>query len=168
MYSSILLMKQNSPIKGTRKFSPFGVPTDALFTRETTMGVYPNTFSVNGFGLRYAGVKPNTTFWSYIKVTKEGCMPVKTQLFAEAGAAPGHGPGDRDLDMSETRDFFNSVLGIEDPGVFVPPSGCTKLGAGGDGNHGNDSKPGSPTTQEEEYKRTLAVAAASAATASNT
>ena len=126
VYSSILLMKQNSPIKGTRKFSPFGVPTDALFTRETTMGVYPNTFSVNGFGLRYAGVKPNTTFWSYIKVTKEGCMPVKTQLFAEAGAAPGHGPGDRDLDMSETRDFFNSVLGIEDPGVFVPPSGCTK------------------------------------------
>ena len=58
--------------------------------------------------------------------------------------------------------------GGDGSGGDVDTTVAGKLGAGADGHHGNDSAPGSPTTQEEEHKRTLAVAAATAAIVANT
>jgi hypothetical protein len=35
--------------------------------------------------------------------------------------------GSMNISRSATRSFYNSVAGIADPSVFIPPSGCKPL-----------------------------------------
>lgn len=128
LYQQDLVYRTNSytrtceygPIPDHKKFTPFGVPATARFHAQINLGFYPTTIPVNEFGdeqpIGPANSSKSITY--HTQVTAGTCMPVKTQLFITKN---GFG---RNLEYSETIDFYDAVAGIEDPNVFVPPGGC--------------------------------------------
>lgn len=85
---------------------------------QVTEGVYPTTLLVNEFGYEHV-VGDNVTINLWQHVTAEECMPTSIR-----GFNPYSKKGQPDIDSSMVRDFFDVVLGVADPNVFVVPEGC--------------------------------------------
>ena len=85
-----------------------------------TNGIYPDTVDIHQFGVRNMPNFDGGTQSAWYHVTANECMPTQTIHFY---FAPNQ-PGVIDLEKSETVNFYDSVLGISDPNVFVPPRDC--------------------------------------------
>ena len=94
-----------------------GIPKNASFHSQVTTGVYPTAFDVNLFGLAHQSKTGKETDTRY-KVTADECMPTTLVQFVR------NPDGSLDLNTSITQEWFNVVLGIPDPSVFVPNENC--------------------------------------------
>lgn len=131
-YEEIVLFKQeiyyqidrqtkvchHGPIPRTKKFHPFGVPANATFHAQVTSGLYPTVFNVNEFGLDTPHADGSSTT-SWHSVTEQECFPTTTTYFNNDAN------GNHILAESETVNWYNAVIGIVDPDLFIPPQGCT-------------------------------------------
>jgi len=104
-------------IPGHKKFSPFGVPKNSSFYAAVTEGVTPSALRIHEFGNTQQNAD-RTSVRSWHSVTEEECMPTYTHYFFIGT------DGQMEPDKSSTDRFYNTVLGVEDPNVFIPPSNC--------------------------------------------
>lgn len=99
---------EKKPLKAD--FYLLGVPKNASLVGQAVVG----TSSAPGAGLlvnTWTGETPEFGGRYIITVTEHGCIPVST-LF--------HTPDYGWIVLS----YFNNVVGISDPGVFIPPDFC--------------------------------------------
>jgi hypothetical protein len=106
------------PMGEHEHWNRFGVNPNASYHGQVTSGVPPNTYLVNQFGLRGVPTGPQQVMSSWAHVTAEECMPTRIINFATFS------DGSIDIDKSTTAEFYDVVLGVEDPNVFIPPRDC--------------------------------------------
>jgi hypothetical protein len=107
-------------IPNHQRFSRFGVAKNATFHAAVTEGVTPNVIDIHQFGIRNQPNFDGSTQSAWYHVTAAECMP--TQIFHFYTIKDQ--PDVLDLEKSETTNFYDVVLGIEDPNVFIPPRDC--------------------------------------------
>jgi len=105
------------PIPTNRAFSKFAVSTTATFHSQVTEGVYPTTILINEFSSVHSARNVSTDIYTH--VTANECMPTSIREFHRDAKT-----GFPDIDNSMVRDFFDAVLGVADPNVFIPPADC--------------------------------------------
>jgi len=116
---------QYGPIPDHKKFTPFGVPANASFNRQANLGISPATFPVNEFGLVIPFGGKTFVYQSQVTASPvgESCAPVNIKTIVTDGITPDG----INLIAYDNYDFYNAVAGIENPNVFIPPTGCTPM-----------------------------------------
>lgn len=134
-YERILLYKENrayyinletkactyNTIPPNRRFHDFQVYANSSYVGAARLGLYDakegGYVDLHEFSYKSA-MQANGAFILRTSVTEFECMPVNIFLT--------HINPDGSLNLTESYmlEFQNSVLGIEDPSVFVPPAGC--------------------------------------------
>ncbi|MCI3311125.1 hypothetical protein MP969_26095, partial [Escherichia coli] len=95
-----------------RPWFPIGVPPEARFAGEGTLGVVgqPNEQVTIAF---FNGNFQGTPY--FVSVTQPDCFPVQSGIFFNGSAGFEH------------TEFFDLVSGITDPMAFIPPRECLGL-----------------------------------------
>ena len=105
-----------SRIPSNKAWRPFGVPPNATFTASVNVGIVGESFLANEYEIRPSD-HPSNYYYRGVFTAKE-CAPVQEQIFKSSGL---------DISQSELIEYFNIVLGIADPNVFIPPTLCDQV-----------------------------------------
>jgi len=108
-YSISLKTKKCKVEALTRDFRPFGVPSNAKFTRQQEIGT--DAFVEGGVLVNEWHDSSNNNNWFGV-FTAHGCIPVSD--FFQPNTTNGY----------VHTQFYDVALGISDPSIFVPPSQC--------------------------------------------
>ncbi|XP_051532870.1 ependymin [Myxocyprinus asiaticus] len=95
-------------------FMPLEIPHDAKFLRQMVLG----SSSRPGEGLlvnNWEGTVPQSKENYFLTFTEFGCMPLYVVYYTDK------------MDLNIMASYYDLVLGIEDPEVFIPPSFCDSV-----------------------------------------
>eukprot|EP00350_Pseudokeronopsis_sp_OXSARD2_P004482 CAMPEP_0170549502 /NCGR_PEP_ID=MMETSP0211-20121228/7652_1 /TAXON_ID=311385 /ORGANISM="Pseudokeronopsis sp., Strain OXSARD2" /LENGTH=193 /DNA_ID=CAMNT_0010855551 /DNA_START=10 /DNA_END=591 /DNA_ORIENTATION=- len=92
-------------------FHPHDIPSDAQFTGNEIIGSYPDQVELSQW------FKPNASYYGgvsdqYLTFTVGNCVPVRDDRWNNATGF-------------HYEEFSDVTVGLSDPNVFIPPSGCT-------------------------------------------
>lgn len=106
---------------GTRKctihditfdWHPLDIPTNATFEGFETLGSYPDSVTLSQWFVGNATGPRGSKGVRYKTFTTVGCVPVRSDFMSNATGFT-------------YEEFSDVTLGLHDPNIFIPPTGCT-------------------------------------------
>ncbi|OZA43274.1 MAG: hypothetical protein B7X84_03595 [Alphaproteobacteria bacterium 17-39-52] len=91
-------------------FVAHDIPADAVFEGYESIGSYPDYVTLSQWIIANAS-SPSGVGHRYMTFTSQGCVPVRDDFFNNATGF-------------SYMEFSDVTLGLHDPNIFVPPTGC--------------------------------------------